>query len=319
MALAECRKIKEGGGVSRLYDQIAEHGLHGAGPDLLDLVVSPETVAVDVSNVADYIAGTFHAENHDKSWAPSDFPNIAPPWETAFFEWHPDFPEYRRELKRLGVFVIGLEWDDLPVPLGFEQELERLNEEPYWSVSCMVVLQRRGMMPHYMGAFGVLADRNGSVCFYSDSPDGDAPMFNGGGPLVSAAGQEGMGPGALVQIVAPALLGISFMHCKNVTKTLNDPPCKVQKKRLRKGKKPLKAYYTLGIDPVAQHLDREGGAKKTGVKQALHICRGHFATYSPEKPLFGKYSGTFWKPQHVKGNKKHGEIVKDYAVKAPRP
>ncbi len=66
-------------------------------------------------------------------------------------------------------------------------------------------------------------------------------------------------------------------------------------------------------------LRREGGSETNGLKKALHICRGHFATYSPEHPLFGKFTGTFWKPAHVRGSQEHGIVVKDYVIKVPSP
>ena len=56
------------------------------------------------------------------------------------------------------------------------------------------------------------------------------------------------------------------------------------------------------------------GEDATGIKKALHICRGHFVTYTPKHPLFGKYVGTFWKPDHVRGNAKNGIVLKDYKV-----
>jgi len=43
-----------------------------------------------------------------------------------------------------------------------------------------------------------------------------------------------------------------------------------------------------------------------------HFCRGHYATYTKDKPLFGKYVGTFYKSPHVRGNAEVGTIVKDY-------
>ena len=64
-------------------------------------------------------------------------------------------------------------------------------------------------------------------------------------------------------------------------------------------------------------LQSEGGASKNGLKKALHICRGHFATYTQDAPLFGNFVGTVWKPQHVRGNAQHGAVVKDYRVLAP--
>src|SRR3990167_3444505 len=55
-----------------------------------------------------------------------------------------------------------------------------------------------------------------------------------------------------------------------------------------------------------------------GLKKALHIVRGHPVTYTKEKPLFGKYSGTFWKPAHARGSIEQGAVLKDYKVNAPQ-
>jgi hypothetical protein len=43
----------------------------------------------------------------------------------------------------------------------------------------------------------------------------------------------------------------------------------------------------------------------------------HFAHYTEEAPLFGKYTGTFYIPMHVRGRAEQGAVVKDYRVLAP--
>lgn len=58
-------------------------------------------------------------------------------------------------------------------------------------------------------------------------------------------------------------------------------------------------------------------AGKIGLRKALHLVRGHFATYTPDKPLFGRITGTVWKPSHVRGDAAEGIVAKDYRVKAP--
>ncbi|MCA0455678.1 MAG: hypothetical protein LCI00_17005 [Chloroflexi bacterium] len=42
--------------------------------------------------------------------------------------------------------------------------------------------------------------------------------------------------------------------------------------------------------------------------------RGNFATYTDDKPLFGKYTGTFWRPATAVGEVKNGVVIKDYEV-----
>jgi hypothetical protein len=47
----------------------------------------------------------------------------------------------------------------------------------------------------------------------------------------------------------------------------------------------------------------------------LHICRGHFKTFTEEARLFGKYTGTYWWPAHVRGSVDEGVVEKDYRVR----
>lgn len=119
--------------------------------------------------------------------------------------------------------------------------------------------------------------------------------------------------------LAPLFLAVAFMHCKNVAQREVEQSSFERQVWRKKHGRPLVRYHVLDIDPMRKVLDSEGGAREAGLKKALHICRGHFATYTPDAPLFGRVTGTFWKPQHVRGNAKHGAVVKDYNVKAPKP
>ena len=120
-------------------------------------------------------------------------------------------------------------------------------------------------------------------------------------------------------IIFPALLALSFMFCRNVRKKETEPPSKLSRAYAKRHGQPLTRYYVLEIDPMKEVLRREGDSEATGLKRALHICRGHFATYSAERPLFGRRAGRFWKPMHVRGAVTEGVIAKDYEIKAPTP
>jgi len=106
----------------------------------------------------------------------------------------------------------------------------------------------------------------------------------------------------------------SFMSCKNVQLVERQSPRHERRQREREKKPPLTKYYTLNIEPMKKILRVEGKSEEVGLKKAMHICRGHFAYYTPDKPLFGKLSGRFWIPAHVRGSKDLGEIKKDYRV-----
>jgi hypothetical protein len=109
----------------------------------------------------------------------------------------------------------------------------------------------------------------------------------------------------LMQWAHPALLTISFLHCKNVKTVEEKVSDKLAKRTLeRHGYKPS-PHHTLIIEPLKDILRKEGGhASAAGgntLQKALHICRGHFRDYREGKGLFGKYHQMVWTPQTVRG------------------
>ena len=108
----------------------------------------------------------------------------------------------------------------------------------------------------------------------------------------------------------------SIINCANIEYVVNKPDEKLQRKRAKKNKLPLKDYYTLVIKRKRQYhaYDKVQGQGANDTR--LHMCRGHFKTYTPERPLFGRYTGTYWWQEQMRGNAALGEIEKDYAVEA---
>ncbi len=119
--------------------------------------------------------------------------------------------------------------------------------------------------------------------------------------------------------MAPFFQAIAFMHCKNVRIETEKPDLGISKKWKKKTGKPLAKWNTLTIDPLRDTLsrDRRGTNNALSTPASLHIARGHFAEYGEEfgkGKLFGKYSGRYWIPQHVRGNKDQGTIGHDYVI-----
>lgn len=112
-------------------------------------------------------------------------------------------------------------------------------------------------------------------------------------------------------IVRVSLFGLSLMHCKNINVVDAEEPVtrQVRRARQRRGQIPSVQYKVLKIRPNAK--GGEGG--ETGLSP-LHICRGHFKTYTEEAPLFGRITGTYWWSDQVRGSAKNGIVVKDYEV-----
>lgn len=202
---------------------------------------------------------------------------------------------------------------------AFRKVWRSLNSGIRWMLSAVLFLEMPGGKPQAVHFFKIGVKEDGSV---PTTSDGVGALHSG--PLLDctpggeAFGEEIAGYNAFARpFLKAALLAVSFMHCKNVKMVEHNPPPKASRKAQRKSGVPLTKYYTLQIDPMKQALRSEGNIESLGLQRALHICRGHFVTYTEEKPMFGKTAGTFWKEPHVRGNKRRGEVVKDYSIKPP--
>lgn len=107
-------------------------------------------------------------------------------------------------------------------------------------------------------------------------------------------------------------MALKLLSCKNVGTKVNQPPARLNKKRMKKNKPPIFSYRTLTIKTGT------GGNSTTDPKglweNPVHLCRGHFKTYTEERPLFGRVVGRYWWQPQVRGHKKQGVVIKDYQI-----
>lgn len=285
------------------------------------LIASSPAIILD--NVASFYA------HHDQSvWdIVDDVPNWSPPFRMFFVEWE-EPKEWKIKGKKVaspgwqqGFFVVAFDvkdtnkydvssWEDTmarslgqvsnpnPGQFGIRDCLQ----ESRWMLACHPYMSTS--KPPISGhAFWF-----GMCNFLFVDSKGNAIEGKRGGILRS----ELMELEELWTSMHVLGLGISFCHCKNVAVAdhREDRAGKWHHQR----KIPKITFKTLDIGPMKQVLRTEGGSESVGIQKALHICRGHFATYTPEHPLFGKYVGTFWKADHVRGKAEAGVVVKDYNV-----
>jgi hypothetical protein len=286
-----------------------------------------------LDNVAEFLA-----LHEPRVWDPQeDIPNWAPPFETFFAEFRQ--PRFWNR----GVEGIQAAEPDVPFQTGFlvyalDVTDENRSDLPLWKE----VIERLSGAGFREGAgFDLAGALSGSRWLLGCSPWVAAGGEGGGIPawtaylqllFVSPEGrllqharggvgcrltEAALGPAALLTFLLTLGLGISFSHCKNV-RTVETPADRGGRWH-RRTKAPVLTFRTLEINPMREVLRTEGRSGEEGLRRALHICRGHFATYGDDRPLFGKYAGTFWRPDHVRGRAEAGAVVKDYAVKAPQP
>ncbi len=105
---------------------------------------------------------------------------------------------------------------------------------------------------------------------------------------------------------------LTFLTCTNVRAIDVVPTSKEQRHRRTIGRPPLVSFKRLQLQPKS---GSSAAASEGGWTNRVHLCRGHFATYTPEAPLFGKYVGRFWIPPHARGNAQRGIVEKTYGIK----
>lgn len=113
-----------------------------------------------------------------------------------------------------------------------------------------------------------------------------------------------------------AHLALLFLSCKNITTRTVLAPERLNKKRRKNHRLPICEYKVLEIKPLSgAHYSAASPSQPSQGLMRVHLCRGHFKEYPPDRPLFGKYSGRFWWQPIVRGEKKRGILNKDYAIK----
>jgi len=105
---------------------------------------------------------------------------------------------------------------------------------------------------------------------------------------------------------------LMLMSCKNIAYEKVWPPKRLNKKRQKKGKPQFLDYHVLKVKVGGRSAPLGGGGG--GGDKRVHLCRGHFKTFTKDKPLLGHGVGTYWWQPQVRGNKKKGAVVKSYEV-----
>lgn len=115
----------------------------------------------------------------------------------------------------------------------------------------------------------------------------------------------------VIVLCLPVIKGIIMLNCRNV-RLVPEPKSGLKELLNRHSKKQKIVYKVLVVDLMKPKTKSDHESIETGIKKSLHICRGHFRTYTTEKPLFGRLIGTYFIPAHMRGTSDVGIIEKDY-------
>ena len=281
-----------------------------------------------IDNVARYYFQ--HHTSPNGMDGPEEFPQLAPPFPSAFYEYKLEPSMYDamftdtengrpRLLDTVGVLIHSVDAqqfrDEVP---GLASSLEE---------------SRPGVSAKWV-ELGTLFARNSadrdvygpcSMSMLAVGADGQATSRMRGRAwgiadkcfdLLSEIQLRTLG---LVEgLILPAYLATSFLHCRNVGTQEHAPPPKLDKAFHRRHGRPMVRFKTLTIEPMKEVLRKQGQIEHQGLGKALHLCRGHFKDYRNSAGLFGRHKGLFWWDLHARGDLGNGAVVKDYAIKLPQ-
>ena len=268
--------------------------------DELQLVPLDGYIKIDINNVAVWVQKEVDDNTFDwDKWIGS----IISPIEKAYFTYHLRGSGYYTGIL---IDVISADNKDLNEALG--KYNKTLDKEARWVMSMACYYSEREDMSESreVGKMTLLLDEDG---FEMESKYFQAPE------TAMSMGEDAVNESkyATKVVLVPVLVAISLMHCKNI-ELVNKPITRAMKRRVKRTGEPLVVEKVLVIEPFKRKVINESTGEQSGLTLAMHICRGHFREYSEEKPLFGKYSGKYWIPQHARGNKESGEVDKEYKV-----
>lgn len=244
------------------------------------------------------------------------FEEVMPPFPECIFE----FESGNREFTFRGDEEEPFQFQDAAVvlttqPLSFEDK-SKLDKK----------------LPRHDGCFSVcvtwVTSQGGNTMVFDDQPlffiRRDGSLLKGNGIMVVDSGVEHIQALSEVMMVAiaPVLFALTLMHCKNVTLDRVTAPLPLSNKKSKRRKQieerrkhPAFERHTVVI------RDRKGrvvqaGQRLQGAAKGLHWVRGHFHTYTPDRPLFGnpKLHGRFWVPAHISGLNPERVIESDYLL-----
>lgn len=283
-------------------------------------------VVVRVGNVSDY-----YWEGTQETWMMEDFPSLAPPWPLTFLEYHAPrtivdcdgtvVPFDRESLGyRFGVLLDSAVAGEKPgfsgIPGPFQEFLPGHRGTPAvaglkWWQQASVFTERRGDIL-LRGTFAWFIGPAGEF-LYPREEMGGLPFLPPFRVKVEEDEQRDLCRNCWCFLV-PALLAISFIHCRNTALVDHAPdPALVKATERRHAIRPV-TFKTLEIEPIKKILAEHGDPAARGLRLALHICRGHFKDYRSSKGLFGKHKALYWWDRHVRGHVEEGLVIKDYAL-----
>ena len=290
-------------------------------------------VVFKCDNVCEYM----EAKKNEWDW--KDFPNVAPAYRSMWMEWQlpnekrqtigvlissaecrtvQEAADALRQLKLTVLMKFGLKDTD-DVAASLLEMADVPPEELKWILHMTTFVRfNTEKLIMFVGNTFLLVKENGES-FASPEINGKGVMSHPSNWIVEMLkGRAEQGHQSAVEyarsMAGVPCMSLSFLHARGIKEQAAPPiPDALQRARIRRGRLPLFRHHTLVLD-VPKRIIRDGNQGNEDLTpQALSIVRGHFKHFT-DKPLFGKYRGSwFWHPA-VRGDSRYGVVTKDYEI-----
>lgn len=241
----------------------------------------------------------------------SNLPRLAPPYENCWFEWtfnvrkRDDAPDdFSGEIdEHLLDIMLNSEGD---ARVGVKLSSIRTDDDG-WSLRFQFFMVMGSGTP-LLFPIAYITTLNADGYFV----DNRKYVREGLHPILESLADQMLDDDMAQHGINAVLYALGLLNCKNiVTVERGVPPVGVKRSRHRKW---VHRHYVLQIRPMKEITKIEHDGESVESEISFHFCRGHFKTYTAEKPLFGKYVGDFWWDAHARGSIKKGIVTKDYNV-----
>ena len=273
-----------------LYSQIIVngHNLPESKKVIFDDILGAHVFFID--NVAEYFYEISDQEYWDLN---NDFPNIAPPLNTMWFEWKgTELINSNGAIKstqnfaklKLAALVKAFTNKDNGWLLFFLPFASDNNSESVKIMNFIFMIEVSKNGQYIDDTFKVATTSSNSYEQENDRSGAEGWLF-------------------------PIAMALSFIHCRNVQII---PKGKGVHHNGRDRNAPTFRYHVLQIEPMKKVLAEKAEKNNTDIKMAVHICRGHFKDYRNGNGLFGKFKDVYWWDQQLRGDFSLGYVDKDY-------
>lgn len=228
----------------------------------------------------------------------------------------------RAELPPIATSPWSLSWFEASVPASLEKKT-RTTKVGFFVTKTLDNIQHKVEIiiksvvegETFINVFGsakyITAD-DGSLIIKPDGSWDYELGLNEDNLVISDINERNSYENTFVAFLRVVLSSIGLLNCNNIRIETHLPPAKLNKKRIKNGKRPLSEHKTILVERMKPNKVNDSGGQK-GNKQRLHKRPGRWRDYR-EKGLFGKHYGVYYFSEHWAGNENLGVITHDYKI-----